>query len=136
MKILLSLTALATALPFFPGCPRSTTVELVNDTDFPVEVRLFYDNDQEVPAELLEEFGNELEFTIPAGDTQTFSRDCEDFQAVMVHGDLMVAGNIGPSETTRVYRDGSDFGCDDIIRFTFTASEFATDLDISFSQRP
>jgi hypothetical protein len=136
MKALLSLMAVTVSLPFFNGCPRVTTVELVNHASSPVQVQVFYNDDQNTPKELLEATGHEVDFTIPAGGIETFSHDCNAFQAVIVHGDLHIVGDIGPSKTSDVFRDGSDFGCGDTITFTFTAPVLPTELNIEFDQRP
>jgi len=108
---------------------------LVNNASFPVHVDVYYGDNQNVLASVLEEFGQHVEFFIEAGASQEISRDCDELQAIMVKGDLQILGGVGPSETTRVYRDGSDFGCGDTITFTFTQSITVTDLDISFSQQ-
>jgi hypothetical protein len=77
-----------------------------------------------------------VDFTIAAGNTESFSKNCNDIQAVMVHVDVMVAGSIGPSKTSDVFRDGDDFGCGDTVSFTFTTPAFPSDVNIDFSQRP
>lgn len=134
-RALLPLLSLAALLA--GGCPFGsslTTVALVNATAFPVEVRLYYGSNQNVLAAVLEETGTEVVETVPANSTVTFSRDCEDLQAIMIeNADLRIVGGIGPSQNTRVYRDGSDFGCGDRLTFTFTTSNFLTELEINFS---
>lgn len=119
------------------GCPFGsslTTVALKNSTAFPVEVRVRYGANQNVLAEILEEAGTEVVQTVPANSTVTFSRDCEELQAIMIeNADLQIIGGIGPSQNTGVYRDGSDFGCGDTLTFTFSTSNFLTELEINFA---
>lgn len=131
----ISLAALLAAVT--GGCPFGstvTTVRLVNNTAFPVDVTLFYGSEQNEPAATLPLTGTEVVETVPANSTVTFSRDCDDLQAIVIDdADLQIVGSIGPSQNTRVYRDGDDFGCGDTLTFTFTVSSFLTELDIAFS---
>lgn len=127
-------TAIATALPRFACVPQQTEVSLFNNTPYPIQARAYYDNDQNILEDLIDDNGSTLDFMIPAGETQRFVRSCDDLQAVKVTGDLQVIGAIGPSESSGVYRDGSDFGCGDRIRFTYTATNPPTDLSIAFSK--
>ena len=111
--------------------PSVVTVRMVNNSDFAVQVRLIYDDDQELPRDILEETGTALEFTISAGDTTTISRSCNDLQAVFVdNADLLIIGEIGPEADTDVLRDGDDFSCGDTIVFTFDHSEVLLDFDV------
>jgi hypothetical protein len=114
------------------GCNPATIVELENNTGGELHVTVFYSSVQEIPEEALEE-ASELSFTIPAGECRRFSRDCDDVQAVKIDADVDLAGGFGPSNDTGVFRDGSDFGCGDVLHFTFTAS--ITELTIDFEQR-
>lgn len=116
------------------GCPSlqpDTSAELVNNTSGNVRVRIFYSSEQDVPEDLLETLGDSTEIDLAAGETRVFSRDCDALQALLVHGELDLIGNLGPEESTRVYRDGSDFGCGDRLVFRFTQDLLGTDLDIS-----
>jgi hypothetical protein len=112
--------------------PRTVTVRLVNDGDFAVNVRLFFDDDQDLPRSVLTEDGTELRYTIAAGETATFARSCDDLQAVVIDdADLLIVGEIGPEADTNVLRDGDDFGCGDTIVFTFDHSNLLVDFDVS-----
>jgi len=55
--------------------PSETTIVLANDSDFDVEVVLFYDDDQNILELLLTEIGEEMRLTIGAGEQITFSRE-------------------------------------------------------------
>lgn len=139
MKTLVAAMLLAGALAQFGGCPsltRTTSVEMVNATGGLLEVELLYGSNQNTPEAVLEQTGNEVEFTIPNGESRRFTRDCNDIQAVRVRGNVRLVAGLGPSRTSRVYRDGSDFRCGDLIEFTFTTPTIPTELEISFSQRP
>ena len=117
------------------GCTPQTRVDLVNSTPFPVDVELFYDDDQLAPEFLIEESGEGLNFTLQPGETQSFSRNCEDLQAIFIKdADMRIVLGISPEANTRVYREPDDFGCGNVLRFEFTANDLGTDLDINFSR--
>jgi hypothetical protein len=121
------------------GClsPNNTTVNLVNLADFPVDVTLFYDDNQNTPEAILVDVGRERQFRVQPGATSSFFDNCNSLQAIVIQkAELSIVGSIGPSTSSRVYRDGTDFGCGNTITFTFTQSVLATDLNIGFSQQP
>jgi len=128
-------TVLGSGCPIGALIPESqTTVRLVNNADFDVEVQLFYHDDQNVLEEILEEVGTEINRTLAPGDAVSISRDCDDLQAVFIRdADLNIVGGLGPEADTDVFRDGSDFGCGDTITFTFTQNDLATELNINVS---
>jgi hypothetical protein len=111
---------------------RNTTVVLTNTSDqFDVEADILYDDQQETVSALLREFGQKLVLTIPAGESVTFTRDCDDLQAIMIDdADLLILGGAGPDDDTGVLRDGDDFGCGDTIVFTFTHSDLILDFQV------
>lgn len=118
------------------GCfgPSETEVQLLNQTEFPVEVRLFYGDDQNLPEELLEAIGTEVTVTVNPGGSFTFSRDCEELQALFIEdAEIRVAPGISPDAATDVFREPDDFGCGDTLSFAFTANATNTDLDITFA---
>ena len=82
----------------------------------------------------MEEVGEELNLSVPAGSTVSFTRDCDDLQAIMIaDADLLVVGNlISPEADTDVLRDGSDFSCGDTLTFTFTHPDIPISLNIGF----
>lgn len=115
--------------------PGLTTVVLRNNGDYPVDVVLYIGDQQEVPEEVLKVAGDKLEFTIAPGQFTTFSRDCDDLQAIVIdEAELRVFGSIGPKTDTDVLRDGSDFHCGSTIRFTFdhgpTITDFAVTIEV------
>ncbi len=110
----------------------TVTVSLVNDSDFVIEVELYYDDEQDLPEVVLTEIGTKREFTIAAGDTTTFIESCDDLQVIVINdADLLVLGGIGPEANSDVIRDGHDFGCGDTIVFTFSHSDVIFDFDVS-----
>lgn len=126
-----ALSALVDAL-----LPRVVTVELVNDGDFSVEGSLFYDDDQDTIEALLTQTGTERPFIVPAGGISSFSVRCDDLQAIILDdADLRVVGGVGPSASTDVLRDGSDFHCGDTIVFTFDHSALIVDFDVTVTTR-
>ena len=111
---------------------RETSVVLVNSGDFDVEVVLFYGDDQNMLEALLTEIGEEMTLTIGAGEQFTFSRDCDDLQAIIIDdADLLLLGELGPEVKTDVLRDGDEFGCGDTITFTFDHSDALFDFFIT-----
>ena len=123
-----------------PGCPglgfltptRTVTVNLINHSDFAVDVDLFISDEQDIPEDLLVSLGEKIEFTIPAGQTRSFSRECDELQALIVSdADLMVIGQVGPSTDTNVLRDGTQFNCDDTIDLTFDHTPLLVDFAIT-----
>lgn len=123
------------------GCgllsPSSVTVNLINNGDFAVEVQIFVHSDQNVLETLIDDVGEELNFSVPAGSTVSFTRDCDDLQAIIIEdADLQILGGlITPDANTEVLRDGSDFGCGDTLTFTFTHPDLALSLNIAFDAR-
>ncbi len=138
-RFLASAAALALLIPL-TGCPglidllnpARTTVRVVNNGDFDVDVVIYYDEDQNVLEDLIDDVGTRVEFTIAPGGVQEFSRDCDDLQAIkVVDADLRVVGQVGPETSSGVVRDGDDFGCRDTITFTFDHSAVLVDFDVS-----
>ena len=111
---------------------RETTIVLANDSDFDIDVLLFYGDDQNILEALLTEIGEEMTLTIGAGEQSTFSRDCDDLQAIIIDdADLLLIGQLGPEVKTDVLRDGNEFGCGDTITFTFDHSDAIFDFSIT-----
>lgn len=132
--------ALCCVCVFGPGCdflvgllqPSTTSVRLVNNGDFDVEATLYYDDDQELPRDVLTEIGTRMDLTIAPGETTSFTRDCDALQAIVIdNASLNVVGQVGPEADTNVLRDGDDFGCGDTIVFTFDHGPVLVDFDIS-----
>ena len=140
MNKLLAVAALVCLFTGLAGCDslvgflrtRETTIVLANDSDFDVEIVLFYDEDQNILELLLTEIGEEMRLTIGAGEQITFSRDCDDLQAIIIDdADLLLIGQLGPEVKTDVLRDGDEFGCGDTITFTFEHSDALFDFSIT-----
>ena len=111
---------------------RETSVVLVNSSDFDVEVVLFYGDDQNILEALLTEIGEEMTLTLGAGEQITFSRDCDDLQAIIIDdADLLLVGRLDPEVKTDVLRDGNEFGGGDTITFTFDHSDAIFDFSIT-----
>lgn len=114
--------------------PTTTTVRLVNNADFDVQTTLYYSSEQLVPEDVLITAGTELSYTLSPGETASFSRDCDDLQAVIVDdADLQVIGGGGPEARSDVQRDGTNYNCGDIITFTFDHSAVVIDFDVAVS---
>jgi len=121
---------LETLVNLFPS--RDVTVRLVNAGEFAVEVKLFISDQQDIPEQLLDEVGTELDFTVPAGETTTFSRSCNDLQAIVVDdAQLLVIGGAGPHANSSVLRDSTNFGCGDVIVFSFDHSDLIVDFHVT-----
>ena len=140
MRLSIDMLFVAAFLALVPGCdsliglvaPNTTSVRLVNSGDFAIEVVLYIDDKQEIPRALLTELGTRLEFRIAPGERTTFSRECDDLQAIVIDdADLLVIGQVGPEANTDVLRDGDDFRCGDAIVFTFDHSLVLVDFDVT-----
>jgi len=126
-------TGLASLLGNLLG-PSSTSVRFVNNTNFDIEGRIIIDDEQNTTEELLEEFGTEISFSVATGNTNSISRDCDDFQAFLLDdANLQLIGSVGPDTRSDVLRDGSDFNCGDTIVLTFTASAVGSNFDVTIS---
>ena len=112
--------------------PNSVTVRLVNTTLFPVEAKIRFSDQEDVGLILPTEW-EEVEETIAPGASWSFTERCEDLQAITIaDADLRLIGGIGPEDDTRVYLDGEDFDCGDVIVFTFTYENLDFDIDVDF----
>lgn len=135
--VLTTLAALLVTLE--AGCPFSTpqtTVNLVNQTSYPVDVQLFYHHNQNILQALLEVEGTEVTVRVKAGETYRFARRCEDLQAIFIKdADMRVALGISPEASTRVYREPGDFGCGHTLTFRFTQNTLGTRLEISYAEQ-
>ena len=135
----LACAVLLFALPLAGACDLTgllqgdvVFVNLVNNGDYPVEVELRISGNQYELQGVLEEFGDEINYTVGPGDMVSFMKSCDDLQAIMVaNAELSLAGEIGPSNSTDILRDGGDFGCGDIITYTFDHPALPTSLEIS-----
>ncbi len=123
-----SVCALALALLSVAGCDALlnplgldiVTVKVVNNGDFPIVVEIYYADEQLIPEALLTSTGTRVDLTIQPGQTETFTRACDDLQAIIVNdADLQVIGGLGFETRGSVLRDGTDFNCRDTITFTF-----------------
>lgn len=140
MKKVVSIFLLAASFSVLSGCSfvlgllptAQVTVEFVNNTDFPVTVQAFYNEDDDALEVVLEEFGTEVNQEIPAGETRSFSQNCADLGAIYIErAELNVIGSIGPEAGTDVQRQEQDFECGETLRFTFSGT--VLDLNISVS---
>jgi hypothetical protein len=134
---------LALLLLLAPGCgfvgnllgARSVTVELANEGEYPIEVEVYYHDDQDVLSDLIDDVGTLRTFTVPPGQTTTFSLSCDDLQAIQVRrAKLLVIGTIGPEASTSVQRDGTNFNCGDRLTFTFDHSAVLIDFAVTFTR--
>ena len=135
------LLVLVAIWPVVSGCDAvedlfgadTVTVALVNNSslDLDVEVEIYISDQQNIPEALLTQLGTRLTYTVEAGETVTFSRSCDDLQAIIVsNADLQVLVGIGPATSSDVLRDG-DFSCGDTIVFTFDHSIVLIDFDVT-----
>ena len=111
---------------------NTVTVMLVNTTGFSVDATIQISDREDIGLILPNEW-DELEETIPPGATRSFTRNCEDLQAIFIEdADLRLIGGLGPEADTRVYLDGEDFSCGDVIVFTFTYEDLDFDVDVNY----
>lgn len=114
--------------------PSSIIISLVNNSDFAITVSLFTSDTQDIPALLITEFGDQSLFNVPAGETVTFTRQCDVAQAIMIDdADLLIIGGFGPETNSDVLRDNTDFSCGDTVIFTFDHTGLLIDFDVTTS---
>ena len=108
------------------------TVVLRNNGSFTVQARVVIDDEQAIPEFLIKDVGEEVDVSIPAGESRTFSRSCDELQAIMIdQADLRIAGTgFGPETDSDLLRDGDDFNCGDTITFTFAHDAFTTNFRV------
>ena len=116
----------------------TVTVQLVNNSDHTVTVTIFIADQQDIPEFGLTSLGDRIERTVQAGATDSFTRDCDDLQAIIVdNADLEVPGGLlKPDTSSQVLRDGTDFSCGDSITFTFDHSALLVDFDVTVLVSP
>ncbi len=139
MKRLACLALLVSVWPLVGACDvmtllrgNATIVQLVNTGLYPVNVELRISGNQYELQVVLEEFGDELNYTVGPGESMTFYKPCDDLQAIMIpKAEMNIAGEIGPSNNTDILRDGDDFGCGDIIIYTFSHPIPPVSMEIS-----
>lgn len=138
MSRILRVCCLVLACMACGSCGTSRTIViLINATNFTVEGRLFYDQEQNLPASGVELFGTEVTFSIPAGQSFQFNRNCDDLQAIFIKdADMLVGPGVSPETNTDVFREPDNFTCGRTITFTFTQNVAATDLDVTFALLP
>ena len=116
--------------------PTSVTVSLVNTSDYDVEVQLLISDEQDIPEFMFGEIADELNYIVPAGNSVTFARSCEDLQAIMIEdADLLVLIGFGPETSTDLLRDGDEFRCGSTIVFPFLHSDSLLDFRVTTQVR-
>lgn len=139
MKRLILVTLCTGLIAAVAGCDsllaivssNTVTVRLVNTTDYPVDVEVFISDDDDARAALITELGDEIQRTVPGGMTSSFSRTCEELQAIIIDdANLQLILGWGPDADSSLLLDGEHFHCGDTITFTFTYTELTMDFDI------
>jgi hypothetical protein len=135
-KKLVGLLLLACVPPMMGGCITFfTTMELVNNTDYPLHVSLYYSVVSSDQASVVKNSGVKTEFDVAPGETAALVQSCPDVQAVLVEdAQLSVNGSPGPAAGTQVYRANLDFLHGDTVIFTFTAADGGGAPNITFSR--
>lgn len=120
--------------------PNTVTVSLVNNSTLPVDGQLFYDSDESALDLLndvngldnfIREFGDEVQFNLAAGETMTFTRSCNDLQAIFIDdANVRIAGIVTSDDSTDPIREGQDFVCGSTITYTFESNDLGLGLSI------
>jgi hypothetical protein len=132
LAVLLAAVAGCGAVQNILSSGSQTSIRLVNEADYPVDVVLYYGKRQETPQAVLKNTGTRMQWRLSPGETASLARKCDALQAVMIdNADLDVALGLGPNADTGVFRDGSDFHCGDTLVFTFRNTG-VTKLNIDF----
>ena len=94
---------------------------------------LYVGSSQYTTKDLLRLFGDEIQRTLLANETTTIRLDCDNLQAVFIdNAAVNIIGGLGPEEEGDLLLDGTDFGCGDTIRLTFTYTVFNLDINVSY----
>lgn len=118
------------------GGSTALSVELVNDSDYAVEVTAYTSEEDDIPASLIDDVGREHSRTIAAGQTARLTFNCDDARAIVIdRASLSVVGGLGPVTQTDVLRDESDFACGDTLVFTFDHTSIVFDFAVTTSVR-
>lgn len=139
MKALCLAVLLLPALFLVTGCPPvdnntgAIVVELRNNSEFELEVELYYDEDSDVDEDDIDNVGTRRTFTLEAGEDASFSALCLNLHAIKItNAELQTVGN--PTLESDVFRIDNDFECNDQITFTFDASAIPIDFDVEFQR--
>jgi hypothetical protein len=133
--LLMGLACLASGclegVQLLPGL-NSVRLELVNDTGFPVDPDIRYDDDPGFWAGLFpaEELSTGL---IEPGETVTFNFDCDALGSVFsdeAEQVIPILGDYG-ADSTRVLQREDEYDCGDLIRFRFVG--YADDFGVIVS---
>lgn len=140
------ITALITlALVAAGGCPGTDSlfsdltrieVELINDTDFPVDPNIRFDNDSGFLAGLFpaERLGTGL---LEPGELVSFLFDCDELGLIFsdeAEQDVPLLGAF-VVDATRILERDEEYDCGDLIRFHFVGDAFDFDVVVSVNGR-
>lgn len=135
----------AVSLVVFPGCEAlvglvttsTVTVTLQNDSDqFPVAATIFYDDEEDTLKLLVIEFGESQDFSVPAGESRSMTRSCDDLRGLVLEdADLLIVSGLGPETDSDLLRIGSDFECGDEVVFTFSHEIIPLNLRLNITTR-
>lgn len=131
----LSILALTSGCSFIAGLvgPTDDTVQLINNSDSTARVTVYFSDQQDIPEDLLTSTGGRTEVDVPPGGTTPITKSCDDLQAIQVHVQLLVVGDLGPDTDSTVYRDGTDFHCGDNLQFTITTPDVPVSVSVLFN---
>jgi hypothetical protein len=142
MKNKLVVLALLSVVPLLTSCdailgllqPNQVTVRLANNGSFDIEVTVVTSDNQNVTEDILDSTGATTQYTIAAGQVQTFTRNCSSLQAIRIKdAQLLVIGQVGPHTNSAVFRDGTDFNCGSTLTFTFQHGDLLVDFNVTFA---
>lgn len=110
---------------------KSTTFHIVNNGQFPVDVTAHYSNDPNVTAADLSSNGNKVMFSLEPNGSNDITHNCADIKAFVIDNALLrVSGDAGPTTSSQVFREGSDFSCGDTVNLSFEHSGLILDFHV------
>ncbi|MFO0837508.1 MAG: hypothetical protein U1D55_03210 [Phycisphaerae bacterium] len=131
---------IAFLLPLLTGCPNTVTVEVVNETDLPVEPNIRYSaaaND--LNAILTGLFGGtELSSgTVLAHTTRQFSFACDEIGVVFSNSarQTLIGVTVAEASDSGILQRGNEYDCGDTVEFHFlgAGSGFAVETRVNGS---
>ena len=144
MRKNMTATVLLTILVNVAGCDlildrlwnSGVHVRLLNNSDYPVKVTLYYSDQTDLPRDVLTTLGTKVEYTIPAQDSADLSKPCGELRSLVIDkAELLVVGSVGPEAEMEVLRRGTDFECLETLTFTFDHGPTIVDFNIDYQHQ-
>lgn len=112
-------------------------IRVFNNGGNQIQAKVAYSPDPNISRDNLIANGFEVSGNVAPGSTiELFRRTCPEIKAVMMEtATVFVNGNAGPStQSTEVFRDPTNFQCQQSVRFTVAYSPLLLDVNVQANQ--